>query len=163
MKPAGHGGPAYGVQLASPFSQAYGEQKPSMQDDQGYGMEPPSPVGYKESYGSHTYDGEAFSQDSKEETNYGGEQANYGGEQANYGGEHANYSGEQANYGGEQANYGGEQANYGGEQANYGEGTTYGGGLPVHADDSAYQGEQASDTKNIPKFSFLKNTYIMGE
>ena len=128
MKPAGHGGPAYGVQLASPFSQAYGEQKPSMKDDQGYGMEPPSPVGYKESYGSHTYDGEAFSQDSKEETNYGGEQANYGG-----------------------------------EQANYGEGTTYGGGLPVHADDSAYQGEQASDTKNIPKFSFLKNTYIMGE
>ncbi len=132
MKQASQGGPAYGVQIASPFSQAYGEQKPSMQDDQGYGMEPPYPDGYKESYGSHTYGGEAFNQDS-EETNYGGEQANYGGEQANYGG---------------------EQANYGGEQANYGEGTTYGGGLPVHADDSANQGEQASDTKNTPKFSF---------
>jgi hypothetical protein len=117
MKQAGHGGPAYGVQMASPFSQAYGEQKPSMQDDQGYGMEPPSD-------GSHTYGGEAFNQDSEE-----------------------------INYGGEQANYGGEQANYGGEQANYGEGTTYGGNLPVHADDSAYQGEQASGTKNTSKFS----------
>jgi hypothetical protein len=133
MKQVGHGGPTYGVQIASPFGQAYGEQ-PSMQDDQGYGMEPPSD-------GSHTYGGAAFNQDS-EETNYGVEQVNYGGEQANYGGE--------------QANYGGEQANYGGEQANYGEGTTYGGGLPVHADDSAYQGEQASDTKITPKFSVLK-------
>jgi hypothetical protein len=136
MKPAVYGGPAYGVQIASPFSQPYGEQKPFMQDDQGYGMEPPS-------YGSHSYGEEAFNHDSEEETNYGGEQANYGGEQANYGGE--------------QANYGGEQANYGGEQVNYGEGTNYGGGLPVQADDSAYQGEQASDIKNTPKFSFLKD------
>jgi hypothetical protein len=128
MKPAGHGGPAYGVQMASPFSQAYGEQKPSMQGDQGYVMEPPSD-------GSHTYGEEAFNQDS-EETNYGGEQVNYGG----------------------------EQTNYGGEQANYGEGTTYGGGLPVHADDSAYQGEQASDTKITPKFSFfLKHKLLVNK
>jgi hypothetical protein len=141
MKPAGHGGPAYGVQIDSPFSQAYGEQKPPMLDDlQGYGMEPPSPDGYRESYGSHTYGEEAFNQDSDE---------------ANYGGDEANYGGEQANYGGEQANYGGEQANYGGEQANYGEGTTYAGGLPVHADDSPYQGEQASHTKNTSNSVFF--------